>query len=212
MSTNEQPAAMRDHWLWRPGWAVGRSFYTWFLTFNQQTELHQLATDFAPWLAGLPVFDPIPVRWLHLTTQGIGFTDQVDRADLDAIVHATRQRVAELRPFTVTVGPPQVDPEGLLMPVRPIEPLHQLRTTLRDAIADVWGADRVPDPAHGWRPHVTLAYSNAAGPAETIAKTLAEQPQRTAKIVVSSLSLIDLNRDHKAYEWTQVATVRLGEL
>lgn len=28
---------------------------------------------------------------------------------------------------------------------------------------------------------------------------------------ISAVSLIDLNRDRKRYEWTEVATVRLGE-
>lgn len=32
-----------------------------------------------PVLDDLPTLDPLPVRWLQLTMQGIGFTDEVDR-------------------------------------------------------------------------------------------------------------------------------------
>jgi 2'-5' RNA ligase len=95
------------------------------------------------------------------------------------------------------------------MPVRPVEPLIALRHAIRDAIGDVWGQDRVPEPADGFRPHVSLGYSNAAGPAEPLATALAAHTEYTAEVVVSSVSLIDLNRDHRTYEWTDVATVPL---
>ncbi|MDT5026262.1 MAG: hypothetical protein QOE61_2688, partial [Micromonosporaceae bacterium] len=30
---------LRDHWYWRPGWSVGRRFYTWHLTFADQPDV-----------------------------------------------------------------------------------------------------------------------------------------------------------------------------
>lgn len=159
---------MRDHWWWRPGWRPGRSFYTWHFTFADQPAAAQLVTDYAPLFEKLPMLDAVPLRRLHLTTQGIGFTDEVDRGGLDRMIEATRKRCAQLEPFAVTIGPAQVDPETIQMPVRPAEPLIQVRAAIRDAIADVWGADNVPEAVHGFRAHVTLGYSNAAGPAEPI--------------------------------------------
>jgi hypothetical protein len=88
--------SMRDHWWWRPGWRVGRSFYTWHVTFDDQPAVHRLAADYASVLSDLPTLDPIPVRWLHLTMQGIGFTDEVDRADVDAIADAARDHCAAI--------------------------------------------------------------------------------------------------------------------
>src|SRR5215211_568573 len=76
--TNDRPPvpeAMRDHWWWRPGWSQGRSFYTWHITFDGQPGMQQLADFYAPMLANLPMLDAVPVKWLHLTMQGIGFTD-----------------------------------------------------------------------------------------------------------------------------------------
>src|ERR671916_565238 len=109
---------MRDHWWWRPGWRMGRSFYTWHVTFDDQPAVHRLAADYAPVLNDLPPLDPIPARWLHLTIQGIGFTDEVNRADVDAIADTARERCAVLAPFTIALGPARVDPEALLLPVR----------------------------------------------------------------------------------------------
>jgi len=198
-------APMRDHWWWRPGWRVGRSFYTWHFTFADQPGAARLVADYMPLFEKLPTLDPVPLRWLHLTTQGIGFTDEVDRGDLDRIIDAARERCSRLEPFAVTLGPAHVDAETVQMPVGPTEPLVRVRAAIRDAIADVWGQDNVPEPADGFRAHVTLGYSNAAGPAEPIAAALARHGDRLAEVVVTAVSLIDLNRDRKAYEWTEVA-------
>ncbi|WP_075743794.1 MULTISPECIES: 2'-5' RNA ligase family protein [Actinoalloteichus] len=198
---------MADHWWWRPGWRVGRSFWTWHVTFAAQPGVQALVDAYAPCFDGLGGLDPVPVEWLHLTMQGLGFTDEVEHTDVDAIVLAARRRFAEVAPFAVTVGPAGLDPETVHLPVRPAEPLIETRSVLRSAINDVW--DHVPERADGWRPHVTLAYSNVSGPAEPIADRLAAHGAHIAEVTVSALSLIELNRDHRQYEWTDVATVGL---
>lgn len=208
MSATGRP--MRDHWWWRPGWRAGRSFYTWHVTFDDQPTVHRLAADYAPVLDHLPTLDPVPVRWLHLTMQGVGFTDSVDRVDVDAIVRAARGRCAGLAPFTVVLGPSRVDPEALKLPAKPEEPVIALRAAIRAAIGDVWGPDEVPEDANGFRPHVSLAYSNADGPSEPIAERLAARSGTSAEITVRSAALIELNRDHRAYEWAHIASADLG--
>lgn len=201
---------MRDHWWWRPGWRVGRSFYTWHITFEDQLSVHQLAADYAGVLTERSTLDPVPPRWLHLTMQGLGFTDEVHSDDLADIVRAARVRCAKFAPFTVTLGPAEVDPEALRLPVHPAEPVAHLRSTLRDAIADVWGRSGVPEDAEGFRPHVSLAYSNAAGPADALTEKLTAHRAVSAEVIVDRISIIDLNRDDRGYEWTEVATVDLG--
>jgi 2'-5' RNA ligase len=148
---------------------------------------------------------------MHLTMQGVGFTDEVERSEVEKLVEATRRRCADVEPFTVTIGPAHVDPETIQMPVRPTAPLIELRATIRDAIGDVWGLGNVPEPAEGHQPHVSLGYSNSAGPAQPLAAALAEHGEQTAEVVVRAVTLIDLNRDRKAYEWSDVATVPLAE-
>lgn len=88
--------------------------------------------------------------------------------------------------------------------------MTRLRSALREAIAQVWGSAAVPDNAEGFRPHVSLAYSNAAGPSDTLAARLAAHPPSSAEITVDHVSLIDLNRDQRAYEWTNVAPANLA--
>lgn len=199
-----------DHWWWRPGWRIGRSFYTWHITFVDQPDVRQLVTDYAPVLAHLPILDPVPPQWLHLTLQGVGFTDEVARIETDRVVFAAQKRCSGLAPFSVTVGPAGVGRETIQMSVRPVEPLAELRRAIRSAIGDVWGHHNIPEPEDGFRPHVSLAYSNTTGPTEPLAEALRAHPEHTADVTISSVSLIDLNRDNQAYEWTDVATVLLG--
>jgi hypothetical protein len=200
----------RDHWGWRPGWKVGRSFYTWHVTFADQPHVLEFAASYASVVERLPMLDHIPLHWLHLTMQGVAFTDEVDQSDVDEIVTATHARCAGLDPFSVTLGPAEVAAEALKLPARPVELLIRVRSTVRQAIADVWGSERVPRAADGWIPPVSLAYSNTDGPAEPIfqARNPSEADHR---VRVSAVPLIDVNRDQKMYQWTEVARVPLGQ-
>lgn len=201
---------MRDHWYWRPGWRVGRAFYTWHLTFTHATDVHRLAGQYRAQLAGLPGLDPIPDRWLHLTMQGVGFTDEVLPADAAKIAEAVQERCRALTPFPVTLGPAVIDPEVVRLRVSPPEPVAELRATIRAAIADVWGADNVPEQEAGFTPHVSVAYSNAAGPAQPIIDAVTADRPPPAAALISEAQLIILNRDHREYQWTEYATAPLG--
>lgn len=133
------PDTMRSHWWWRPGWEKGRSFYTWHVTFADQPSMRALAEWYAAPLSTLPMLGPVPVPWLHLTMQGIGFTHDVDPADVQAIVSAAQDRCTMFQTFTVEIGPPQVDVETVHMPVRPAKPLAEVRGAVCAAIGDVRG-------------------------------------------------------------------------
>ncbi|WP_447002499.1 hypothetical protein ACRAKI_22585 [Saccharothrix isguenensis] len=98
------------------------------------------------------------------------------------------------------------------MPAHPLRPLVDLRLAIHAAIGDVWGADNVPEPEAGFRAHVSLGYSNTAGPIDPVAQALDAHGGHIGEVVVSSVSLINLNRDDKAYEWTDVATVPFGPM
>lgn len=200
---------MRNHWWWRPGWRVGRSFYTWHLTLAVDPGARELVASYEPLLRQLSMLDAVPLKWLHLTVQGIGFTDEVNEDDLQQIIAAARARCAQLAPITLNLGPAHLDPETIQLPVTPLGPLVELRNTIRAAISDVWGIENVPEPAV-FRPHVTLGYSNAGGPAEPIAEALAGYPPHTTQATATAISLIDLNRDHQEYQWNDIAELELG--
>ncbi|MEH0660995.1 2'-5' RNA ligase family protein [Streptomyces stelliscabiei] len=200
---------MRNHWWWRPGWSVGRRFYTWHLTFEGQDDVHRIAAEYRSALAPLgDNLTPIPDQWLHLTMQGIGFVGEIKEQDLNAIVDAARTRLAAIPAFDVQIGPEVLDPEAVLLHVHPDGPVRTVRNTIRKAIGDV--LDEVPENAEGFTPHVSVAYSAADGPAESIAQVLAGLALTPAQARISTAELIVIHRDNKMYEWEPFATVTLS--
>ncbi|MFF5209517.1 2'-5' RNA ligase family protein [Streptosporangium sp. NPDC000396] len=200
---------MRDHWWWRPGWRVGRRMYTFHTTFEGQPELHQLVTGYQTALDGLGGLDIIPLEWLHLTMQGIGFTDEVNTGDVDAIAAATTSRLASTAPIELTFTRPVTDPEALQFHVQPADAIDKVRRAVRAAIAEVWGENRVPD-GESWTPHMSIAYSNADGPIEPYAKALDSVEAEPVTVTVSQIQLIVIDRDERLYRWETYATLPFG--
>ncbi|MBP1782040.1 2'-5' RNA ligase [Micromonospora sp. HB375] len=198
---------LTNHWYWRPGWRAGRQFYTWHLTFERQPELHRLVTDLQRQLT-LPGLDLVPLDGLHLTMQGLGFTDEVNNSDIEAIVAETQQRCTKLPPLELSLCPVDPDAEGVGLLVRPWHRVEQLRTTIREAIGAVW--QTVPEAAEGFRPHVTIAYSGSQAPAEPIRDRLNDlRHQQPARVTIRQATLIALRREHRTYQWATVAAAPL---
>jgi 2'-5' RNA ligase len=199
-----------NHWWWRPGWGVGRSFYTWHLTFDGPTAgpLHDLVARLQDGLAGVEGLDLIPQRWLHLTMQGLGFTDEVAADDVDAIVRAATKSLAAVPAFDLTLGPIEADDEATGLLVCPWTAVAAVRDGIREAIADVW--DEVPENPE-FHPHVSIAYSNADVPTGPVREHVAPlRGLEPVTIPIAAAQLIRLNRDNKMYEWDVVADVALG--
>ena len=204
-----QPEIMLNHWWWRPGWSVGRRFYTWHLTFEGQEDVHRLAAEYRDALAPLGnVLTPIPDQWLHLTMQGIGFVGEAKEQDVQAIVDAAGPRLAAIPAFDVRLGPAVLDPEAILLHVHPDGPVRSVRNAIRDAIGAVLG--EVPEKADGFTPHVSVAYSASDSPAGPVARVLDGLNLTPAHARVSSAELIVIHRDNRMYEWETFAAVPLG--
>lgn len=202
-----EPAPMRNHWWWRPGWNQGREFYTWHLTFDQQPDVHRFAAAYRHALAPANGLDLVPDRWLHLTMQGIGFVGEVDEGTVREITDAARVRLAEVPAFDVTLRTPIVDPEAILVPVEPADPVRGVRDAIRAAIGEV--LPEVPESAYGFTPHVSLGYSNAEGPAAPFAAALADTDIPAVTAHITHADLIRINRDHRMYVWEPFAQVPL---
>ncbi|MEV0357017.1 2'-5' RNA ligase family protein [Nocardia sp. NPDC050697] len=207
----DEQAVTRDHWWWRPGWSVGRSFYTWHITFAPASPVRQLRGVFAQTFSTLPTMRPVGADGLHITVQGIGFTDDVSSPDVDRIVDIARRNLAELPRFTITIGPPTVDSETIQLPIADPDPLRAVRDRLQSAIAEVWGAANVPERGSAFRPHLTVGYSTGIAPIEELRMRLEadELGDYTVTDVVAEISLIELNRDHGRYEWRDVCSAAL---
>jgi hypothetical protein len=197
------------HWWWRPGWRVGRRLYTVHATFAADPAVQGLAAEARERLVGVPYLDLIPGQWLHLTMQGVGFTDEVSNADLKAISAAVAPRLAQVQPVTVTLGPPVAAGEGVTCWASPPRALDPVRDAVRAGIADVWGNGRVPESAD-WSAHVSVAYASADGPGRPIGEALSGVG--AVETAVRAVDLIRLGRDRRMYEWETIASLPLGDL
>ncbi|MGE7439939.1 2'-5' RNA ligase family protein [Kitasatospora sp. NPDC001175] len=204
----DTPERMADHWWWRPGWSVGRRFYTWHLTFADAPDVHQLAADYRHALADVAGLDLIPDPWLHLTMQGIGFVGEVSESEARAIAAAAAVHLAKVPAFDLALGPAIVTPEALLLKASPSAKVDAVRTAIRAGIGDLWS--KVPEAADGFRPHVSVAYSNANGPAAPAAAALETVTSYPATFRVATAELIVLHRDRRMYEWEPLVSVPLG--
>jgi hypothetical protein len=152
--------------------------------------------------------DLVPGRWLHLTTQSIGFTDEVSDHDLAAIAGAARERLSRVDPPEVTIGPARVVTEGIGCDAQPAGSLAPVRDAVRAAIGDARGPGRVPGGSEWW-PHVSFGYASAAGPAGPFEAAL-DGFTDVVPHTVSAIQLIRLGRDHRLWEWEVCATVPVG--
>jgi 2'-5' RNA ligase len=208
--TYEHATDLRDHWWWRPGWQVGTRFYTWHITFDGQTELHRLVDTYQAELARHPGLDLIPRRWLHLTMQGVGHTADITTDQINNLLSAAQARLTALDPVTVQFHHPVIRPEAIVLPALPPAEVDRIRVAVRASIADALGPDSVPDPADGFQPHVTLAYSSSSQSANTIESAIDSISSEPVEVSISSASLIELHRDDRMYEWHTIAEVPIG--
>ncbi|MEV5481859.1 MULTISPECIES: 2'-5' RNA ligase family protein [Streptomyces] len=135
---------------------------------------------------------------MHRTTQGVGFTDRVPEVDLRAILAAAQHRLAAVPAFDLTVHRPEITPEAIRWEAAPSGPPAAVRAALRDAIGSVW--DTVPEPADGFGPHITIAYSSADGPAAPVRAALDTVQVEPVPVHVDRVELIVLQRDRRMYE------------
>jgi 2'-5' RNA ligase len=207
MPTEDAPR-LRNHWWPRPGWRPGRIMLTWHLTFEHATELHQLVTDFQQTLAHLPGLNLVPVEWLHLTIQGVGYEDETPAEDAEAVIECVQERVAGLGPFELTFTRPRIYGEAIAFRPEPAEPLQQLLGLIREGIADARGPENVPtgpEQLRGFHPHLTIAYSNIDADARPYSAALATIQPEPVVIPISHVTLIRLDRQlgpYWLYRWS----------
>lgn len=208
---------MRNHWWPRPGWRPGRDVYTWHITFAGNSELCGHVGEYQRALSGLPGLDLVPPEWLHITVQAVGYADEIGNARLAAVVDAVTTAVTGRAPFTLTFGRPQVRSEAIAIFPEPDRPLCDLFDTIRAAMAGAIGPRAIPTDSggtHGFRPHVSIAYSHAENDAGLYVRALESVALPAATITIPSVTLIRQERllaPHWVYRWTTIASAPFAD-
>jgi hypothetical protein len=91
--------------------------------------------------------------------------------------------------------------------VQPDAPVRSVRDAIRASIGEV--LSEVPEHTEGFTPHVSVGYSNGAGPTAPFAAALAATDVGQAHACITHAELIVINRDNRMYEWESLAQVPL---
>ncbi len=83
---------VRNYARWRPGWYAGRTSYAWLLSLGGQPGLRDLVNQYQYAMRDLPGFDPVPLEWMHILVQEVGFSDEVE-ATVEPVLELVRQEL-----------------------------------------------------------------------------------------------------------------------
>ncbi|WP_329407312.1 2'-5' RNA ligase family protein [Nocardia vinacea] len=195
---------LHDHWTLK-GWAPGRSGFYWYLTFSDPT-LADLASKCQVQL-GTDTLDHVPLDSLHLTVLSIGNTDQVSNTELTRLTELTRQRLAGINSFDLTIGPLVGSRSAIRFSVAPWDPLLELHRSLRECTAAVRPSSQLTETSE-FRPHLGIAYINVQQVANGLVAAV-EQLRDLAPVTVrvEDVHIVELRRDGRQYVWRDHAVI-----
>ncbi|KOT46885.1 hypothetical protein ADK41_00775 [Streptomyces caelestis] len=195
---------MKNHWD-RPGWSEQQHAYYWMLTFADASALLRRAEHCQGALERLGM-DPVPADGLHVTMLRIGAAEQVSQPQLEHLISlAEHLPVSGFRILAHPLAGSRGAVRFSLTPWRPLVGLHAALCTL-GAQAGVPGGK----PTSAFRPHLGVAYNNAersAAPVIDVVSQLRSLPP--VGLDVSSVDLVRLRRQGRAYRWETIRTLPL---
>lgn len=200
---------LRDHWEWRPDWAVERPCLMWYLTFEQHPGLVELTERMHARLAGTPTVDLVPASWLHLTLEEVGFVDAVPPEQVDAVLASARSALEGWRPSPLTLGPVTAMADAVVLQAAADADLDELHRRLRAGTTAALGREPAHDPEGFWA-HVSVAYSNGTCDAPAVLAPLGEVAAERVVVEAARLTLASVTRRDRHYQWTERGAIPLG--
>lgn len=196
---------MVNHWD-RPGWTPQTRAYYWMLTFDGVPALTDLAARCHRELAPLGL-DPVPTDALHTTLTRVAPSAELPSPQLDALLQAASSKL--LPAFTLRALPLAGSRGAVRLSLAPWTPVLRLHAALTDAMATVGLRPRKPTAL--LRPHLSLAYNNRERPAAPVIEAVAGLRDLPAvEFPVSSVELVELRREDRAYRWDVIKSVPVG--
>lgn len=130
---------------------------------------------------------------------------------LAALVAGARDLLAQLAPFQLAFGPPEVTAESIRLPITVSDELLRVRADLTDALTEVWIRERIPDYGEPLRPYLALAHATHPTPLHEIRTALAEDGLDDFALddTVSAVSMVELQCEDGRYDWSDVSTAGL---
>ncbi|WP_433179465.1 2'-5' RNA ligase family protein [Actinoallomurus sp. CA-150999] len=199
---------MTDHWWWRPGVRPGRRLYVWHILVGERPEVGRLVEECQARLEVISGLDPVPTRWLHMTTQIVGFADEISDSEIESMIDSVRERMCSVAPTTTILGRPLFHSEAVVLGVTPRDGLDAARAGIRQAVAVTVRTNQLADDPD-WIPHLSVAYSNSDAPARPVIEAM-QPPPAPVDVRIDRIDLVSQERVGHCYVWDRIATVILG--
>lgn len=199
---------LRDHWWWRPGWSPGSRHLQWHLTFEGQRELHDAVTAVQGALAGFDVLEPVPLPWLHLTLAGFGEVTAVTEDCVRQVINAAHERLAAAPRVDLEFSHVTVYAESVVLTPEPSAGLAAVQALVEESGRHVLGQE-APGISLPFAPHLSAAYCSGPVSGERVVAALAAIGDLAPVRVTPTLSLVEVERDGRAYTWRLVSAFPL---
>ncbi len=213
VGSSDDDEILQNHWYEIPDWPPGRQLWSVYLTFGTVASVLDVVDHYQQFLRPMPELDMVEPGFLHATIQGIQFTDELHERDIDRLVMTLREYLGAFSPQEFVTGAPETDKDAVQLPIYPSEPLHALRSMLRNGIKESLTSVELytlPEPTNGFSPHVSIAYANAQISVRRIHEALEAIPPRVAGFTPLSVAIIKLRRESRRWSWTDELLVPLG--
>ncbi|MEU6034462.1 2'-5' RNA ligase family protein [Actinomadura sp. NPDC047616] len=180
----------------------------WHILVDDQPAVCELARQCQQRLAALDGLDFVPRQWLHMTTQIVGFTDEIPDAEIEAMADAAAEGLRRVDPIEVEIGKIWFHSEAVMLGIRPPRALDPVRSAIREAVARSVTIHQLADEPD-WTPHISIAYSNSDGPAAPVIEALVPRPAMQP-LKVAEVHLVAQERAGRLYRWDRLKVVHLG--
>jgi 2'-5' RNA ligase len=200
------PTQMTDNWAIQPGTDPKHQQLMWPVALGADQTVIELAGQAHRRIAGIPGLDLVPPRWLHLTTLTSGPADDIAPGPLAAIIEEAQHLLAAVGPITITLGRVLYHPRAVMLDAGPAGPFEPVIEAIQTATRRAGSSTALyHDP---WRPHITLAYSNATRPAAPVIQALGRSlPAR--QVIIRSVSLVTQSPGQR-WTWDLIADLPLA--
>ena len=200
---------LADHWWWRPGWQVGTRFLAFHITVADLPALADHVAAYQHVLAPFAFLDLIPRQRLHITVQGLDHAHNVSDSQRDDVTAAVRAQLAAIPAPTLTFDRPVAHREAVVLPPTDPQPRRAIRDAIRAGIAAAYGPPEGA-PTTKYRPHSSAAYVNTAADAVPVRQALDALDVPPATLALTHVTLMEMHRDNRMYQWRVITTVPFG--
>jgi 2'-5' RNA ligase len=199
---------LRDHWWWRPGWEPGSRHLQWHLTFEGQCGLHDTVRSVQDALSGVDELEPVPLPWLHLTLAGFGEATAVTEDCVRQVINAAHERLASIPRVDLEFSRVTVYAESVVLTPEPSPSLAAVQALVEESGRHVLGQETAGISVP-FAPHLSVAYCSGPAEGDAVVAALAAVGPLEPVLAQPTLSLVEVERDGRAYTWRLVSAFPL---